>query len=85
MELSLSVPSRENRCGKISLNAHYAFNTVRDNQESLNAAQYKELMDEIGMVKLPEGLKDMTDWKDEVFRTGNVQDYQVSITNGTEK
>lgn len=37
---------------KISLNAHYAFNTVRDNQESLNAAQYKELMDEIGMVKL---------------------------------
>lgn len=70
---------------KISLNAHYAFNTVRDNQESLNAAQYKELMDEIGMVKLPEGLKDMTDWKDEVFRTGNVQDYQVSITNGTEK
>ena len=70
---------------KISLNAHYAFNTVRDNQESLNAAQYKELMDEIGLVKLPEGLKDMTDWKDEVFRTGNVQDYQVSITNGTEK
>lgn len=36
-------------------------------------------------IKLPEGLKDMTDWKDEVFRTGNVQDYQVSITNGTEK
>ena len=70
---------------KISLNAHYAFNTVRDNQESLNAAQYKELMDEIGRVKLPEGLKDMTDWKDEVFRTGNIQDYQISITNGTEK
>lgn len=58
---------------KISLNAHYAFNTVRDNQESLNAAQYKELMDEIGMVKLPEGLKDMTDWKDEVFNLVNIE------------
>ena len=42
-------------------------------------------MDEIGLVKLPEGLKDQTDWKDEVFRTGNVQDYQLSITNGTDK
>ena len=62
-----------------------AMASVRDNQESLNAAQYKELMDEIGLVKLPEGLKDQTDWKDEVFRTGNVQDYQLSITNGTDK
>ncbi len=70
---------------KVSLNAHYAFNNVRDNQESLNVAQYKELMDEIGMVKIPDGLTDQTNWKDEVFRTGSVQDYQLSITNGTDK
>lgn len=81
------IGTKQGKAGvaKVSLNAHYAFNTVRDNQESLNAAQYKELMDEIGLVKLPEGLKDQTDWKDEVFRTGNVQDYQLSITNGTDK
>jgi TonB-linked SusC/RagA family outer membrane protein len=70
---------------KIALNAHYAFNFVRDNQDPLNASQYKELMDEIGTVKLPDGLKDRTDWKDEVFRTGNEQDYQLSVTNGTDK
>lgn len=70
---------------RISLNAHYALNVVRDNQDPLNAAQYKELMDEIGLVKLPDGLTDKTDWKDEVYRTGNVQDYQLSVTNGNDK
>ena len=81
------IGTKQGKAGvaKISLNAHYAFNNVRDNQESLNVAQYKELMDEIGMVKIPDGLKDQTDWKDEVFRTGNVQDYQLSLTNGTDK
>jgi TonB-linked SusC/RagA family outer membrane protein len=81
------ITTKQGKAGvaKISLNAHYAFNVVRDNQDPLNASQYKELMDEIGMVKLPDNLKDRTDWKDEVFRTGNVQDYQLSITNGTDK
>ncbi len=68
---------------KITLNAHYAFNTVRDNQNSLNTKEYKDLMDEIGLVKLPDNLTDQTNWKDEVYRTGNVQDYDLAITNGS--
>jgi TonB-linked SusC/RagA family outer membrane protein len=68
---------------RISLNAHYAFNTVRDNQNSLNTQEYKDLMDEIGMVKLPDNLTDQTNWKDEVYRTGNVQDYDLAITDGS--
>ena len=70
---------------KIALNAHYAFNGVRDNQNSLNAAQYKELMDELGVVRLPNNLVDQTDWKKEVYRVGNVQDYQLNITSGNDK
>jgi len=75
---------------KISLNAHYAFNTVRDNQNPLNARQYLDLikdMNEKGVLslKLPDNLVDQTDWKKEVYRTGNVQDYQLSVTNGTDK
>lgn len=48
------IGTKQGKAGvaKVSLNAHYAFNNVRDNQESLNVAQYKELMDEIGMVKI---------------------------------
>lgn len=81
------ITTKQGKAGeaKISLNAHYSFNMVRDNQDPLNAAQYKELMDEIGLVKLPDNLKDRTDWKDEVYQTGNVQDYQLSITNGNDK
>jgi TonB-linked SusC/RagA family outer membrane protein len=70
---------------KVTLNAHVAANTVRNNQTPLNAAQYKELQDEIGIVKLPGNLIDRTDWADEVYRTGVTQDYQLSITNGTDK
>lgn len=81
------ITTKQGKAGeaRISLNAHYALNVVRDNQDPLNAAQYKELMDEIGLVKLPNGLTDKTDWKDEVYRTGNVQDYQLSVTNGNDK
>ena len=81
------ITTKQGKAGeaRISLNAHYALNVVRDNQDPLNAAQYKELMDEIGLVKLPDGLTDKTDWKDEVYRTGNVQDYQLSVTNGNDK
>ncbi len=81
------INTKQGKAGvaKIALNAHYAFNTVRFDQEPLNTQQYKELMDEIGLVSLPDGLTDQTDWKEETFRTGNVQDYQLSITNGTDK
>lgn len=81
------INTKQGKAGvaKISLNAHYAFNGVRDNQNPLNARQYKELMDEIGTVKLPDNLTDRTDWKKEVYRTGSVQDYQLSITNGNDR
>ncbi len=69
---------------KVSLNIHVAANTVRNNQTPLNTAQYKELQDELGLVKLPNNLTDHTSWADEVYRTGMVQDYQLAVTNGTE-
>ena len=70
---------------KISFNAHYAFNNVRDKIKSLNTAQYKELQKEIGLVVLPDTLTDRTNWRDQTFRTGYVQNYQVAITNGNDK
>ena len=81
------INTKQGKAGvtKIALNAHYAFNGVRDNQNSLNAAQYKELMDELGVVRLPNNLVDQTDWKKEVYRVGNVQDYQLNITSGNDK
>lgn len=86
------INTKQGKAGvaKISFNARYAFNSVRDNQKPLNTAQYQDLirdMNEKGVLSLnlPTGLTDRTDWKKEIYQVGNVQDYQVSITNGTDK
>lgn len=70
---------------KISLTAQFGMNKVVDKMSSLNSAQYKDLQDEIGLVSLPDGLPDRTDWFDEAYTTGTTQNYQVAISNGNEK
>lgn len=81
------ITTKQGRKGmaKVSLNAHCAFNKARDNRMPLNARQYKDLMDDIGIVKLPDNLTDQTNWADEIYRTGTMQDYQLSVTNGNDK
>ncbi|MDP3916285.1 MAG: TonB-dependent receptor [Bacteroidota bacterium] len=70
---------------KISFNAHAGTTQVVKHLQSLNTAQYKTLMDEIGAVTLPDGLTDQTDWFKETFRTGVTQDYQLAISNSSDK
>jgi TonB-linked SusC/RagA family outer membrane protein len=69
----------------ISFNAHAGVTQVVRQMQSLNTAQYKALMDEIGAVTLPNGLTDQTDWFKQTYRTGVTQDYQLSISNATDK
>lgn len=70
---------------KISLNAQYTANVVNNSFEVLNTQQYRELQEEIGLVNLPLGLTDQTDWFKEAYKVGSLQNYQVSISDGTEK
>ncbi len=70
---------------KVAFTAQFGLNKVVDKIHSLNSAQYKELQDEIGLVSLPDGLPDLTNWFDETYTTGNTQNYQVSISNGNDK
>lgn len=70
---------------KISFNAQLTLNKVSNKIKSLNASQYKELQDEIGIISLPDGLTDQTNWFDEAYSTGVAQSYQVSVSDGTEK
>jgi len=70
---------------KVSFNAHLGATQVVKQIQSLNTAQYTDLMNEIGAVTLPGGLTDQTDWFKETFRTGLTQDYQLSISNATDK
>lgn len=70
---------------RIAVNAQVTQNRVANSITPLNTAQYAELMDEIGTVNLPDGLTDQTDWFKETYRPGQIQNYQVSISDGTEK
>lgn len=70
---------------KINFNLQATQNRVTSQIEPLNFLQYKDLMDEIGMVSLPESLEDQTDWFDETFEKGGVQNYQVSISDGNDR
>jgi len=70
---------------KISLNTQFGVSHVANQIESLNASQYKELMDEIRPGAIPEGTTDQTDWFDEVYGTGITQNYQLQISDGNDK
>lgn len=70
---------------KVSANVQYGVNQVVNEIESLNAAQYKELMDELRPGAIPEGTTDRTDWFNEVYGTGITQNYQLQVSDGNEK
>ncbi len=70
---------------KITFNSSFGMNQVVRQMESLNASDYKDLMDELGAATIPEGLTNVTDWFDETYRNGNVQNYQLSVSNSTDK
>lgn len=81
----IQTKSGQSGNAKVNLNIQAGFTKVAKKLDVLNVAQYKDLMDEIGIIKLPEGLTDQTDWFDETYRTGNTQTYQVSISQKAEK
>lgn len=73
------------RGAEINFNSYIGFSNVTKTYEVLNTAQYKELMDEIKGATVPDGLKDETDWFKEIYRTGINQNYQLSVSNATDK
>lgn len=71
--------------GKITFGAQLTSNIVNNTVNVLNTQQYRDLQNEIGMVNLPIGLTDQTDWFKETYKTGIQQNYQLTISDGTEK
>ncbi|WP_245994876.1 SusC/RagA family TonB-linked outer membrane protein [Mangrovibacterium diazotrophicum] len=70
---------------KVAANVQLGVSEVANQIHSLNAAQYKELIDEIRPGAIPEGTTDQTDWFDEVYGTGITQNYQLQVSDGNEK
>ncbi|MDO4782272.1 MAG: TonB-dependent receptor [Capnocytophaga felis] len=70
---------------KISVNSYIGMSSIANKIESLNVAQYKELMDETKAATIPDGLTDITDWNKETYRTGFNRNYQVSVSDANER
>lgn len=81
------ITTKRGKAGRarITLNTQLTINKVVKQIKSLNAADYKELMDEIPGTSIPEGTTDVTDWHDEVYSTGVIQSYQLGVSDGNEK
>lgn len=70
---------------KVAASIQYGTSRVANQIESLNAAQYKELIDEIRPGAIPDGTTDRTNWYDEVYSTGVTQNYQLQVSDGNDK
>jgi TonB-dependent starch-binding outer membrane protein SusC len=70
---------------KINFNSSLGFTEVVKQMSSLNTAQYKDLMDELGAATIPDGLTDQTNWFDETYRRGSAQNYQLSFNGSSDK
>ncbi len=81
----ITTKSGSSRDLRISFNAYAGMSMVQRTFDVLNVAQYKELMDETGIIALPDGLKDETDWFDDTYRLGVNQNYQLSASGGNDQ
>ncbi|MDR1544296.1 MAG: TonB-dependent receptor [Prevotellaceae bacterium] len=71
---------------KVTLNAQVSTKKASNLIQPLNAADYKELMEEIRPgSSVDMGTEDITNWYNEVYRTGFQQNYQISVSNSTDK
>lgn len=68
---------------KVEFNSSYSIQGVSNKLDLLNADQFADYIREVNPDYI-QGDAD-TDWQDSIFRTGELQNYQVSVSGGSEK
>ncbi len=88
-----------NQKAVVSVNIYNTISSVSKTMDMLNASQYAELKQECltnGGSSISDSWQAMfdsaiannsvgTDWQDEIFRTANTQNYNISVAGGTDK
>ena len=81
----------------VTLDAKTGWQFAAKKLDLLNAKQFADVeniaytaagiapADAFNATKYPDGQVTRTDWQDEIFRTGKIQDYNVGVKGGTEK
>jgi TonB-linked SusC/RagA family outer membrane protein len=70
---------------KFSFSSSYSSQREINRLDLLNADQFIDYIQEIYPDFVPELTGAGTDWQDEIYRTGDVQNYQLSVSGGTDK
>ncbi len=69
---------------KLTLSAYTGISKTGNKLDVLDRTQYIALMGELGQVANWNNFTANTNWHDEVFRTANLQNYQLSVEGGNE-
>ncbi|WP_299781598.1 TonB-dependent receptor [uncultured Formosa sp.] len=69
---------------QFSFSTSYSSQTEINRLDLLNADQFTDYITELDPDFVPELTGEGTDWQDEIYRTGGVQNYQLSISGGSE-
>jgi TonB-linked SusC/RagA family outer membrane protein len=69
----------------IRFNAYKGFSNLRKPLETLTTKQYRDLINEISPGSLDPAATGYTNWIDTVFGTGQIQNYQLAFSDGTDK
>ena len=73
--------------GQLAFNTYTGFQTVTKRYDVLNTQQYLQYAKDLGSdltARAAEFGNINTDWQDEIFQTGLMQDYNLSFSSGTE-
>ncbi len=85
------VTTKKGKSGKIAveLNSTYSVQNTANKLDLLDAREFTDYQNQIranndNTTPYPQGTAD-TDWQDEIYRSGNTQNHQVSFSGGTDK
>ncbi|GAO29698.1 SusC, outer membrane protein [Geofilum rubicundum JCM 15548] len=71
---------------RITLTAHTGVTRLANEIESLKVNEYRELLSDMGStINLPNNLSDQTDWYEETYQSARTENYQLSVSNATDK
>ncbi len=88
------ITTKKGRKGKMRVNFNSSFSTQKEikRYDLLNALQYANLINEVDesngnppSFENPASLGVGIDWQDEILQTGNIQNYNLSLSGGADK
>ncbi len=81
------VTTKRGKDGKARINFSSSWSSQKEinRLDILNADQFTSFIQEIDPSYVPELTGEGTDWQDEIYRAGGIQNYQLSVAGGTEK